>query len=192
MSRLFAYAKLIVMYRYLLVASLLSSFADSLFGPLYAVYVQKIGGDILDVGNTVALYAIATGILIILIGKVSDYVSKELLAVTGFFISSIGTLCYLVIDSPLQLYALQLLFAISTALLSAPLTALFAQYIDDKKSGFMWALQGGGSKILTGIGILCGTFVTYRFGFTVTFILISVLQFSAALFQLRVFLKSRQ
>ncbi len=179
------------MYKYLLAASFFSTFADSLFGPLYAVYVQGIGGGILDVGNSVALYSIMTGILIILVGKISDRMSKELLATFGFLVSSVGTLCYLVISSPFQLYILQILFAVSTALLSAPLSALFAKHIENKNSGFMWALEGGGGKILAGIGIVCGTFVTYQFGFSTTFILISILQLCATILLFKVFLKRR-
>lgn len=176
------------MYIYLLLASLIANFADSLFGPLYAVYVENIGGGILDVGNSIALYTISTGVLIIVFGKVSDYMSKELLATLGFALGSVGTLCYLIIQTPAQLYALQMLFAISTALLSAPLTALFARHINIEKSGLMWALEGGGGKIFAGLGLLLGTYITYKFGFTKTFLIIFALQICATLFQFKVFL----
>jgi MFS family permease len=78
------------MYFYLLTSSLVANFADSLFGPLYAIYVQNIGGDILDVGNTMALYSIMTGVLIILFGKLSDHGRKELYATLGFALSAMG------------------------------------------------------------------------------------------------------
>jgi len=180
------------MYPYLLAASLVANFADSLFGPLYAVYVQNIGGDILDVGSTIALYSIATGLLIILVGKFADRLSKELLTTIGFALGALGTLCYLVIDTPLELYVLQILFAVSTALLSAPLTALFAKNIDEKKAGLLWALEGGGNKMLLGFGLLIGTFVTYRFGFATVFIIIFLFQVCAAMLQGRVYMLTFQ
>lgn len=157
---------------------------------MYAVYVQNIGGGILDVGNTIAIYSITTGILIILFGKMSDYVSKELLAVCGLALSALGTLGYLYVQTTYQLYMLQILFAISTALLSAPLSALFAQHIDIKKSGFMWALEGGGGKIVAGIGVLIGTTITYTFGFTAMFLTVFSLQICATFFQLKVLANS--
>jgi MFS family permease len=78
------------MYIYLLGASLLANFADSLFGPLYAVYVQNIGGGVLDIGNSIAIYSITTGVLIIMFGKISDFLSKELLIVFGFALGAVG------------------------------------------------------------------------------------------------------
>jgi len=176
------------MYFYLLGASLIANFADSLFGPLYAIYVENIGGGVLDVGNSIALYSITTGVLIIIFGRISDYVSKELLATFGFALGALGTLCYLIIHSPAQLYALQILFAVSTALLSAPLTALFAKHINAEKSGLLWALEGGGGKIFAGLGLMLGTFITYKFGFTATFIFIFCLQMVATALQLLIFL----
>lgn len=168
-------------YVYLLLASLVSNFADSLFGPLYAVYVQDIGGDILDIGNSMALYSITTGVLIILFGKLSDSGKKELYATIGFGVSALGTLGYIFIQTPFQLYLLQLVFAVSTALLMGPLSALFAEHIEKKNAGLMWALEGGGSKILVGFGLMLGTYITYRFGFTVVFSFVFVLQIIAML-----------
>ena len=179
------------MYIYLLGASLLANFADSLFGPLYAVYVQNIGGGVLDIGNSIAIYSITTGVLIIVFGKISDFLSKELLIVLGFALGALGTLSYLIIQTPTQLYLLQIFFALSTALISAPFQAIFAQHINAEKSGLMWALQGGGSKILAGIGILIGTFITYRYGFTAMFLIVFSLQICATLLLTKVFLNSR-
>lgn len=180
-----------VPYKLLLFSSLIATLADSLFGPLYAIYVQGVGGDLLDVGNTIALYSIATGVLIIIAGKVADNVNKALLTTFGFAISAIGTLGYLIIETPVQLYLLQIVFAISTALLSAPFSALFAQHIVKEKAGLMWAFNQGGEKIIGGIGLSIGTFITYAFGFTTVFILIFLLQMFATLSQAVLYIKSR-
>ncbi len=180
------------MYKYLLSASLIANFADSLFGPLYVVFVQEIGGDIFDVGNTVALYSIATGILIILFGKLSDHYSKRLSVTIGLGLSSLGTLGYIIITTPLHLYLLQVLFALSTAFLTAPYSALLAEYIDKKKAGIMWALEGGGSKILFGLGLMLGTYITYNFGFITVFSIIFIFQACSTVILGRMYVVSRQ
>lgn len=180
------------MYFYLLAASLVANFADSLFGPLYAIYVEGIGGDMLDVGNTMALYSIVTGVLIIIAGKLADEWNKELMTVIGFALSALGTCGYLVIETPMHLYILQFVFALSTALLSAPLSALFAQHINKKKAGLLWALDDGGGKILCGGGLLLGTFITYHFGFATIFVIILIFQIIATLLQTRVYMLSRK
>lgn len=179
-------------YKFLLFSSLIATFADSLFGPLYAIYVQGIGGDLLDVGNSIAVYSIATGVLIIVTGKISDKINKALLTTAGFTISAFATLAYLVIKTPVELYILQLVFALSTALLSAPFSALFAQHIKEEQAGLMWAFDAGGGKILTGIGISIGTFITHAFGFVAVFFAIFFLQACAAISQVVLYVKSEK
>lgn len=180
------------MYPFLLSASLIANFADSLFGPLYAVYVQGIGGDILDVGNTIALYSIATGVLIIVFGKLSDHGNKSLFATIGLLLSTVGTLGYLAVKTPFHLYLLQILFAVSTAFLYAPFSALFAEHVEKKNSGLQWALEGGGGKILSGLGLLLGTYLAYRFGFVTVFLIIATFQTGATLLLFRVYLKTKR
>lgn len=181
-----------ISYKFLLFSSLISTFADSLFGPLYAIYVQGIGGSLLDVGNSIALYSVATGALIIVAGKISDKINKVLLTTAGFTISAFATLAYLVIKTPVELYVLQVVFALSTALLSAPFSALFAQHIKEERAGLMWAFDAGGGKILAGIGISIGTFVTHAFGFMTVFFVIFFLQVCAAISQVMVYLESKK
>lgn len=179
-------------YKLLLFSSLVATFADSLFGPLYAIYVEGIGGGLLDVGNTIALYSVVTGVFIIVIGKISDRTNKMLLTTAGFALSALGTLAYLIIRTPSELYALQVVFALSTALLSAPLSALFAQHITKGREGFLWALEGGGGKVLFGVGVAIGTFTAHAFGFIAVFLIIACLQACAAISQAALFLASRK
>ena len=64
-------------YKILLLAGLITNFGGNLIGPFYAVFVQKIGGSILDIGYTTTIFSIASGILMILMGKISDKLNKE-------------------------------------------------------------------------------------------------------------------
>jgi len=179
------------MYKYLLAASLVSNFGASLFGPLYAVYVEEIGGSLLDIGNTVALYTIMNGILIILFGKLSDNYNKGMFATLGLFIGALCNLGYIFISTPLQLYVLQIGFALSNGILFAPFAALFAKHIDENKSGFLWALEGGGSRILAGIGIMLGVYITHLWGFQTVFIIMFTIQIIATLITGRMWTLSR-
>ena len=77
-------------YKILLIVSLLSNFADNLIGSFYAVFVQNIGGTILDIGYSMTIYSILTGLLIIGIGKISDSVNKKAITVIGFLLFALG------------------------------------------------------------------------------------------------------
>ena len=173
-------------YKILLTASLLANFADNLIGPFYAVFVERIGGSILDIGFTVTVFGICTGILMIIIGKLSDKLNKELITVFGYGFYALGSLLYLFISSPLQLFGLQIVFALGTACLAAPLTALFARYIQKGKEGTQWGLEGGSAYIAV------GTLIISQFGFKSLFIIMFVIQILATLIQARLYFVSRK
>ena len=172
-------------YKILLITSLLTNFADSLIGSFYAIFVQKmIGASILYIGYTTTVYSIATGILIILVGKISDKLNKKIVTVCGFLLFAVGNFGYLVITKPYQLFILQIIFALATACLSAPLTALFATFIQKGNEGLQWALDSGGSKIVVGLSVLTGTFIINYFGFRILFVIIGTLQLISAAIQM--------
>jgi MFS family permease len=170
-------------YKILLIASLVANFADNLIGSFYAIFVQKIGGDILDIGYTTAFYLIATGFLIIFVGKISDKINKELITIAGYLLGALGSLGYLFVSHPWQLFGLQIIFALGAACLSAPLSALFSKFIDKKQEGLQWALEGGGSKIVVGLSVLVGTALVKFFGFQTLFITMFILQLVATFVQ---------
>ncbi len=179
-------------YKILLTASLLANFADNLIGPFYAVFVERIGGSILDIGFTVTVFGICTGVLMIIIGKLSDRLNKELITVFGYGFYALGSLLYLFISSPLQLFGLQVIFALGTACLAAPLTALFARYIQKGKEGAQWGLEGGGAYIAVGIASFIGTLIISQFGFKALFITMFIIQISATLIQMRLYFVERK
>lgn len=178
-------------YKLLLTTSLLANFGDNLIGPFYAVFVQNIGGSILDIGYTVTVFSVATGLLIIGIGRLSDRLNRELITVLGYALYAIGSLGYLVISTTWQLFALQLVFALGAACLAAPLAALFADAIQKEHAGMQWGLEGGGSRIVVGVAVLIGTLIVHYFGFHTLFVSMFVIQLLAALLQTRLLFFAR-
>jgi uncharacterized membrane protein len=53
----------------LLFADSFSILALGMFGPIYAIFVERIGGYILDAGGAYAAFAIASGVFIFLISR---------------------------------------------------------------------------------------------------------------------------
>ncbi|PJE58490.1 MAG: hypothetical protein COU81_00375, partial [Candidatus Portnoybacteria bacterium CG10_big_fil_rev_8_21_14_0_10_36_7] len=79
-------------YKALLSATLLANFGDNLIGPFYAIFVEKIGGSILDMGYSVTVFSICTGILMIIVGRVSDKINKELITIVGYALYALGSI----------------------------------------------------------------------------------------------------
>ena len=78
------------------------SLGAGMFGPLFAVFAERIGGDILDISWAWATYLIVTGILIILIGKISDKRNnKEKLMMWGYALNAVFTFGYIFVSNPL-------------------------------------------------------------------------------------------
>lgn len=179
-------------YKILLSASLLANFGDNLIGPFYAVFVEQIGGSILDMGFTVTVYSICTGALMMLVGKVSDKLDKELITVFGYGLFALGTFFYLIINSPWQLFILQVIFAIGTACLAAPLNALFSQYIQKGKEGAQWGLEGGGTFLAVGAASFIGTIIVSKWGFKFLFMAMFLIQVTATIVQAQLYLAKRK
>lgn len=178
-------------YKILLIAGFLCNFAENLMGPFYAIFVQKIGGSILTIGYSTTLYMIASGLLIILIGKLSDVLNKEWITVCGYSLFAISALGYLFISHPWQLFVLQIIAALGTACLASPLTALMAHNINKKHEGLQWALGRGGDQIVVGLAVFVGTFLVKYFGFTTLFIVMFTINLMAVLAQLQLVINKK-
>lgn len=64
--------------KYLLLALIFSAFAEGLLGPLYTIFVSEIGGDIFDISWAWASFLIVSGLLTIVLGKLSDKHNKHI------------------------------------------------------------------------------------------------------------------
>src|SRR3989344_2612686 len=63
--------------RLLLYSSNLWYLGEGMLGPLFAIFAGRIGGDILDITWAWATYLIVTGVLYILVGKLTDGSKKN-------------------------------------------------------------------------------------------------------------------
>ncbi|MBI2673498.1 hypothetical protein HYX19_04505 [Candidatus Woesearchaeota archaeon] len=123
----------------LLYGSNIWALGEGMLGPLFAVFTQRIGGNILDIAWAWALYLMVAGVLVILVGKISDGIlSKEKLMVTGYALNAIFTFSYLFVSSPLHLFFVQGGLGIAFALSNPTWNALYAKYEDKKQDGFIW------------------------------------------------------
>jgi MFS family permease len=171
----------------LLISDYFMVFGSGMFGPLFAIFTEKVGGDILDISWVWATYLIITGIIIMIVGKISDkWLGKEKLVVIGFLLSAIFTLGYLLVSTPLHLFLVQIGLAFGTALSFPTWDALYAKYEDKKHDGFNWGLVDGGEQIVPGIAMLVGGFIVVYFGFPTLFILMAIVQFIGAISQARI------
>lgn len=172
--------------RILLWSSNIWIFADGLLGPLFAVFAQKVGGDVLEITWAWAIYLIATGIASMVVGKISDvYIKKETLLTAGYALTALFTFGYLFVSTPVHLFVVQAGLGLALALCNAPWFALYDEYSDDDQNGYIWGLTDGLGKIIGGTAIIVGGFIVSVFSFNALFITMGILQTAALLYQLR-------
>jgi len=163
---------------------------EGMLGPLFAIFAERLSGNILDITWAWATYLIVSGIMIMLIGRVSDSVlSKEKLMVTGYFLNAVFTFSYLLVNDSFDLFLVQIGLGVATAFATPTWNSLYAKYEDRKHDGYIWGLAGGEAQIVTGTALLIGGLIVTHYSFTVLFIVMGTIQTIAALYQAQILRK---
>jgi hypothetical protein len=158
----------------LLIASSLWYFGEGLFGPLFAIFAEKIGGDLLDITWAWALYLITTGVCYFIVGMIF-----------GYALNTILTFGYMFVHNSKQLFLLQVGLGIAEAL-SAPIwDTLFANNMEDTDNTFHWSLASGHTHLVSGVAIAIGGLIANYISFNALFFTMGVIQLMATIVQSR-------
>ena len=146
-------------------------FAMGMFGPIYAIFVQKIGGDIIDAGTAWAIFMIVSGFGILFMGKMQDKIKKDKpVMILGYALWSLGILGYFFVSSVNQLFSLQVLLVFSSVILTPAYDSFYTKYLEKGKFASQWAAWEATWHIVTGIAALIGAFVAKMFSFKFLFL----------------------
>ena len=165
---------------------------EGLFGPLFAVFAGRIGGDILEITAAWAIYLLVTGALEIFVGKISDKIGHEKLMIAGYALNALFTFGYLFVNSTMDLFIVQAGLGVALALADPTWDALYAKYEDKNKAGFLWGLEHGTEQLITGVAILVGGYIVSTFSFEALFIIMGVIQTIGTIYQTKIlYVRSR-
>ena len=146
-------------------------FAMGMFGPIYAIYVQKIGGDILAAGIAWAVFMIISGVGILLMGNIQDKIKRDKTSIiVGYALMSLGFLGYFFVSNVSQLFLVQVLMGISAVILTPAYDSFYTKYLEKGKFASQWAAWEGVWHIVTGIAALVGAFLVKLFSFKFLFL----------------------
>ena len=178
--------------RIILYSSDMWYFAAGMLGPLFAVFAEKVGGDVFDISWAYATYLIVTGVLIIVVGKISDiFNNKEKLLVLGYFLNTIFTFSYLFVSTPIHLFIVEAGLGLASALAWPTGDALYAKCEDENKDGYEWGLFTGGEFIVGGLGLIVGGLIVSHFSFKFLFIVMGSIQLIATIYQARILINKK-
>jgi len=175
----------------LLFASGFYNLAAGLFGPLYAVYVQGIGGDLLTTGGAFSVYAFATGILMFILSKWENKSKhQEVFIILGYMICSLGFFGYLFITKPIHLFFVQILFGIGNAINTPAFDGIYSDNLEKGKSAAQWGYFETMKWMVIGISAFLGGLITKLYGFRTLFTIMFMLSIFGFLSTM-VFLKKK-
>lgn len=161
----------------LISSSIFFNFAAGMFGPIFAIFVQRIGGDVLIASSSWAIYTAAVGILILVFGRFEDKLNKRKVFVTGRALNVVAISGYFFVQSPLHLFVVQGILGIAIAMMNPTFEALYSRGIRRGHEAFEWSVwEGSINLVIAGAAVLGGIIVTL-FGFKTLFAIMTVVSF---------------
>jgi len=158
-------------------------FIIGLFAPFYAVFVQKLGGNIAFAGFSWAVFSIVAGVLTLLFGKWQLRVKEqELLVALGYLIRGLVFLSYAFMGSITQLIFTQVLWGVGAALGSPAFDAVYSAHTSKEDSIVQWGEWEGIASIAVGLAAIIGGILIQEVGYMYVFLGMAVLSFGLGIY----------
>ena len=151
-------------------------FGQTMFLPLYAIYIQKIDQAVFHAGGVWSFYILSFGILTFFIRKhLNNKKFSVNYMILNYIIRIVGWVGYIFAFSIWHLYALQLLFAIGESFGTPSYDLLYSINLTKGKFASDWGLDKSITAFITAGGAFSGGVIVQYFGFITLFILMIVL-----------------
>ena len=173
--------------RLLILSSALWHLSEGLLGPLFAVFSERVGGDILDITGAWAAYLIVSGLAYPLVGRLMNRSRwKFRIIVVGYALNTLFTFAYLLVDSTTTLLLVQVGLGLAEAISTPSWDALFARELTDRDDTFLWGIASGHTQFVSGIAVAIGGLIAAYVSFEALFVTMGVLSALATVVQARV------
>lgn len=170
----------------LLATAFLSAFAQGLMsGPLFALFSQQLGGNILEIAGGWSLYQCTTGLLVVAVGwwTGSCVVRTQWLLVVGYALNALVYVSYALVKTPAQLLFVQACLGVAMSLTSPTWSYLFGKTVQPAQACRLWGIANGGYYLLVSLGGIVGALIIQMLSWTALFVLMGTLMAGAALNQ---------
>ena len=189
----FSIKKINIVIRFLTLSDILVISGFGMVLPIFAVYITQTidGGTVEVVGIAMAIYLLTKSLGQIPIATIVDRIKGERddfwIMFTGSVFFSVIPLMYIFVKTPLALYLVQFIYGFAAAMTVPTWYAIFTRHVDKNHEGVEWGVYQTFVDLGSAAAATIGGFIAYRFGFTLLFILVSLLIFSGSMFLLGVY-----
>jgi len=172
--------------RLLLIASSLWYFSEGLLGPLFAVFSEQIGGDVLDITLAWAMYLIASGIAYLVVGRLLNRSRwKFRMIAVGYALNTVCTFAYLLVHNTTDLLFVQIGLGVAEAIATPTWDAFYASKLVDPDDTFAWGIAGGHTQLISGVAIAIGGLIAKFVSFHALFVTTGLISLAATAVQIR-------
>ncbi|MDE2037810.1 MAG: MFS transporter [Patescibacteria group bacterium] len=161
-------SRLNALYKLLISSFTTSTFAESIILPIYAIFVQKVGGSILDAGIAYGLFLITEAAFTMVVHRYKWDANQRIgLMVGGWLIWLGGVFTYLLISDIWMLFVCQVLMAIGNAVADPVIDEELAAHTDMGLEEFEWGIFEGSKAFSDGAAAIVGAAIAAYLGFGV-------------------------
>ncbi|PIR68330.1 hypothetical protein COU49_01615 [Candidatus Nomurabacteria bacterium CG10_big_fil_rev_8_21_14_0_10_35_16] len=155
----------------MLVVSGFYMFAFGMFSPLYALFVEEIGGDITTASNAWAIFLITTGLLTFLTGKWENGLRDRAIGIAlSQFIVAAAYMIYYFADRIAMLYMAQVLLGIAAAFFWPAFHSLYGKHTDKYNAPKQWSFYDALAYLVPAFAAVLGGWLVKYYGFDTIFI----------------------
>lgn len=169
----------------ILSASIFLHIGINLFAPLYAVFVQKIGGTLADAGVAMGIYALLQGVLFLIFRRLPQHkFSHRSMIFSGYFVYALSYVFYIFASAPVHIFMIQALLAVGEVIIAPAFSAVIATSLAKGEERKNYSDFYGYRSIFQGVSAMAGGFFVLKFGFDTTFALMAAVALVAAFLSL--------
>lgn len=157
--------------------------AGAMLGPIYALFVEEIGGDLFDASLAGAAFAIAAGVTTFVSGTIADKVRKpKHIVIAGYTIMAVGFFLFVGVSSMATLFLVQALIGIGEAIYAPAYDAMYSNHLDRGKAGREWGEWETMAYFIAAIGAIVGGWLVTTFSFDILFLIMGIISLASAMY----------
>lgn len=150
-------------------------FSAGLFNPLYALFVEAIGGTVTQIGFTYATMPAIVAIGLIISGKVTDKTKNEkYYLIAGYVLKTAGFFSLILVNSIAQLILVQAIFGFSYIITTPAYASLYSKNLTQGKYASNWSAWEAATHIAGAVSAIVGSIILSRFDFATLFITMGI------------------
>lgn len=159
--------------------------------PLMSIFiVQEIGGNLINVGVSVAIYWFVRSIIELPLANRLDRTRGEkddfYALISGLFVVAISAFCFTVVRNVEQLYLFKLLEGIGFAMYASSWSGIFSRHLDKDRIAFSWSADHIAIGVASALGGILGGLSATLLGFRFIFIFGGILSLVSAIIMLSI------